>query len=114
SVRRRAETDGRDDLIVRPVADPGLLVRGDVRRVDGTEGSLVLTSAAVHWAILLGVATAAARGPEHVLPARNHVRTGRHLSQGQRRRRAEEEGQKPDETKAPRAESWQGDHHLNQ
>src|SRR5882724_8928817 len=59
----------RDDLLVRPAANPRGLVGRDVRRVHGPEGPFELLAARVGLALGLGMAAAAARGAEDVLAA---------------------------------------------
>src|SRR6266700_2623406 len=66
-----AEPYRRDDLLVRPAADPRGLVGRDVRRVHGPEGPFELLAARVGLALGLGMAAAAARGAEDVFAARD-------------------------------------------
>src|ERR1700730_1023922 len=65
-----AEPYRRDELLVRPAADPRGLVGRDVRRVHGPEGPFELLAARVGLALRLGMAAPHARGAGDVLAAR--------------------------------------------
>src|ERR1700704_4165517 len=69
--RPPAQSNGRDDLLVRPAADACRAVRRDVGRVDGPERALELLAARVRLPLGLGVTTAAGGGAEDVLPSRD-------------------------------------------
>src|SRR5206468_12336288 len=65
-----AQARGRDDLRVRPAADPGLLVGGDVARVHRAEGAVVSSPAGGRCLLGHGLAAAPAGRPEDVLAPR--------------------------------------------
>src|SRR5713226_7342170 len=66
-----AQSNGRDDLLVRPAADAGRAVRRDIGRVHGPEGALELLAARVRLPLGLGVTAAAGGGAEDILAPRD-------------------------------------------